>query len=439
MMVLVALLLSQDAAFPADQPETKPNPNFSPPNGVRRRPSLSVTARLLSFRSVQQELDLTGEQLEAFNRITGAGPKDDRSLSRDELQEQRARQATEQQEQIERFLTEDQRKRLAQIRFQDLYPESVMNADKELEISPEQMESIQKALREAGISDKLDSLRRFGPNSGTPEQEARLEKANREYEAIVLDQLFSAQRDKLEALKGAPFDFTEIRKRRSSAPLDVLGRPEFGVAGRFNTIPLLRNAVVQEELKLDDEQKREIADVVQQFREDVYKVHMGQAGFPGELTRETAQAQLKLRMESLATLCLETEDELAKAKELSEDQLKRLCEIAFQARGLDAFEHPETQAALAMNADQIAAVTKARQTYLARLREWRTAQRNDAERPANTAAAEGPDTLKSRRADAIQSILTDEQKQKVATLRGADFDLARLRAVGRPSSSSFAP
>jgi hypothetical protein len=119
--------------------------------------------------------------------------------------------------------------------------------------------------------------------------------------------------------------------------------------------------------------------------------------------------------------------------------LKRLCEIAFQARGLDAFEHPETQAALAMNADQIAAVTKARQTYLARLREWRTAQRNDAERPANTAAAEGPDTLKSRRADAIQSILTDEQKQKVATLRGADFDLARLRAVGRPSSSSFAP
>ncbi len=195
--VAVALLLTMGTAL-----GQRPEGGFGG-GGIAR--GLGATM-LLRQEAVQKELGLTDDQKQQLRRLAAGQQRDgDRPNLREMSQEERQEWMAEMQERmkaadkkLEDILTEEQRTRLKQIRLQVMGANAMGDPEfvKELGLTAEQQEKFGQ-LRER--------VRRAREDGGDGENlRDRLTNA-------VMDMLTPEQKNKLESLRGKPFDTSSLQ------------------------------------------------------------------------------------------------------------------------------------------------------------------------------------------------------------------------------------
>lgn len=160
---------------------------------------------LLRQEAVQEDLGLTDDQKQQLRRLAAGQQRGgDRPNLRDMSQEERREWMAEMRERMEAaekkmsdILTEEQRTRLKQIRLQVMGPAAVGEPEfaKELGLTDEQREKIGQ------LRERVRQAREDGSNDET----LRERMAN-----AVKDMLTPEQREKLETLRGKPFDTSSL-------------------------------------------------------------------------------------------------------------------------------------------------------------------------------------------------------------------------------------
>jgi len=182
---------------------------------------------------------------------------------------------------------------------------------------------------------------------------------------------------------------------------------------------LLTNAELQKELKITDDQKKELKALMTKA-EDLNKKR-------SESGRDRAAM---LEVQKAAT---ELGDDVAKAgdKTFTADQKKRLKQIDFQRQGLAAFATDDAQKALKITDEQKKAIKEMAGGYQKATQELRKevmagAQgRGTPEQQADI--AKGTAKLTEETMAKLMTSMTDEQKKAHKELVGEKFDLAKLQ------------
>lgn len=181
------------------------------------------------------------------------------------------------------------------------------------------------------------------------------------------------------------------------------GRPGGPFGGRLGgpmlMLGLLRNQQVQQELKLTDQQKQQLEQLGEQWREKM----RGLRDLPPEERRQKGEG-----------MRAEVEKQLATT--LNEQQMKRLKQIALQVEGYAALERPEI-------ADQVGLTKEQRQKIRDILRQAAEKRREAFQqgRSDRQAAFQRMREIRQWVDGEIEKLLTAEQKKKWQELVGAPF------------------
>jgi len=174
---------------------------------------------------------------------------------------------------------------------------------------------------------------------------------------------------------------------------------------------LLRDPLVQTELKLTDRQMAAAEALAAEFNEQIWRFR--DASVDSEVALKEAQlvnSQLEPRLTDL----------------LDAKQRARLDGIVLQVQGTDGLAYSSTAAKLSLTAEQQAKIAKS------------TAATREAMSKLRTQSATGKDVAElNRRAAALQTelhqdlqdILTKPQRERWIELRGAAFDISRLQPL----------
>ncbi|WP_437191765.1 hypothetical protein [Planctomicrobium sp. SH527] len=205
------------------------------------------------------------------------------------------------------------------------------------------------------------------------------------------------------------------------------GRGQQGQGGRFGggfgggqtKYNLLGNSAVQEELAITPEQKEKAQKLLSDFREAL-RGSGGQEDFaalrdlPAEERREKMAEFAKKREETTSKAIAEFKPKFAEV--LDEVQLQRLQQIYWQSQGANALRDAELAETLKLSAEQKEKIaTASRGAGFGRNRQ------EGGPSPAEAAA---------KRNEEILSVLTAEQKAEFEKLKGAAFDVSKLRTGG---------
>jgi Spy/CpxP family protein refolding chaperone len=177
----------------------------------------------------------------------------------------------------------------------------------------------------------------------------------------------------------------------------------------MNLISVAANADVQKELTLSPEQIAKVKVVT-----DAYTTAAGALR-----DRQIRGAEMQA---AVAKLVEEHKPKLAEA--ISADQMKRLEEIVLQARGAGALSDEAVAKALDLSDDQKAKIAEANKQYTDKVRE------------AGGGGGEQTRELRQERDEAIMGVLTQEQKDKLASMKGKEFDVSKLRQRRGGNSST---
>ena len=181
------------------------------------------------------------------------------------------------------------------------------------------------------------------------------------------------------------------------------GRPGGPFGGRLGgpmlMLGLLRNQQVQQELKLTDQQKQQLEQLGEQWREKM----RGLRDLPPEERRQKVEG-----------MRAEVEKQLSQI--LNEQQMKRLKQIALQVEGYAALERPEI-------ADQVGLTKEQRQKIRDILRQAAEKRREAFQqgRSDRQAAFQRMREIRQWVDGEIEKLLTAEQKKKWQELVGAPF------------------
>jgi Spy/CpxP family protein refolding chaperone len=181
------------------------------------------------------------------------------------------------------------------------------------------------------------------------------------------------------------------------------GRPGGPFGGRFGgpmlMLGLLRNQQVQQELKLTDQQKQQLEQLGEQWREKM----RGLRDLPPEERRQKVEG-----------MRAEVEKQLSKV--LNEQQMKRLKQIALQVEGYAALERPEV-------AEQVGLTKEQRQKIRDILRQAAEKRREAFQQGQGDRQAVFQRMREIRQwvDGEIEKLLTPEQKKKWQELVGAPF------------------
>lgn len=161
---------------------------------------------LLRSEAVQDELKLTAEQKEklaglAAGRQRDGGGRNLREMSQEERQEWMAEmreQAEQAEKKMDEILSDEQRTRLKQIRLQMMGPTAFADPEfaKELGLSGDQKEKLKQ------LQGRIRQARQDG-NAG--------ENIRQRFTNAVMDMLSPEQKEKLESLRGKPFDTSALQ------------------------------------------------------------------------------------------------------------------------------------------------------------------------------------------------------------------------------------
>lgn len=181
------------------------------------------------------------------------------------------------------------------------------------------------------------------------------------------------------------------------------GRPGGPFGGRLGgpmlMVGLLRSPQVQQELKLTDQQKQQLEQLGEQWREKM----RGLRDLPPEERRQKGEGMRAEVEKQLATI-------------LNEQQMKRLKQIALQVEGYAALERPEI-------ADQVGLTKEQRQKIRDILRQADEKRREAFQQGQGDrqAAFQRMREIRQWVDGEIEKLLTPEQKKKWQELVGAPF------------------
>jgi hypothetical protein len=224
-----------------------------------------------------------------------------------------------------------------------------------------------------------------------------------------------------------------------------------GVAGGRpggSPLLLLNSPAVQEELALTPDQKKQTESLVNQMREA-----MRSESTDFQALRELSDEQRRAKFEEMGK---QRTEQMAKFKpkfaEILDDvQMRRLQEISWQAQGTGALRDPELVQALGLSQEQqdkISTINRQFQEQFASGRSRRPegdrGGAGDGNRAANNPTADRTsgngrgnfeafrEAMAKRDAE-VTSVLTEEQQGKFKELKGAEFDVSKLR-TGPPGN-----
>jgi Spy/CpxP family protein refolding chaperone len=174
----------------------------------------------------------------------------------------------------------------------------------------------------------------------------------------------------------------------------------FGGPGA-NSLGLLAQQSVQDELKLSDEQKKQVAEHVEKQRAAM-----------GELQGlERAERQTKMQERIKA-------NDAAVSTILNADQAKRFKQISLQQRGPLAFADPEVATALGFTSEQKDKIKAVQDSAQSELRGLFQGGAGGGDREE---ARKKMDALRTSSNEKLQSLLTPEQQEKWKSLTGDPF------------------
>lgn len=184
----------------------------------------------------------------------------------------------------------------------------------------------------------------------------------------------------------------------------------FGGGRGGNSLSLLTQKSVQDELKMSEEQITKAAEQVEKQRESF-------AGLR-DLSREERQVKMQEREKANQALLAEI---------LKEDQLKRFKQISLQQRGGQALSDPEVAQALGLSTEQKDRIQAIQEASQGELRELFQAGAGGGDRAELQKKAEA---LRASVNEKATAVLTAEQQTKWKEMNGAPFK-GEIRRQGR--------
>lgn len=201
--------------------------------------------------------------------------------------------------------------------------------------------------------------------------------------------------------------------------------------GRMGLLGLLRIEKVQEELDLVDDQKAEIEKLSESMRGEGGRGEGRRGGGPGgpdgggrpdfqNMTDEERATFMAERRKEAEARAAKEKEELAKI--LLDSQMQRLSEISLQVRGVDALSDSEVAAKLEITDEQKQKLTEVQDEVREGMREQMQALRdegNDDPEAMRTKMTE----LRKQNEEKVLAVLTDAQREKFASMKGAALEL----------------
>lgn len=200
----------------------------------------------------------------------------------------------------------------------------------------------------------------------------------------------------------------------------------FGRGGMFPTTPftVAMNEDAQKELGLTEEQITKVKAASEAYM-TALRESAPQGGFPGQdATQEERQKWVAERAAAAAKVLAEQKPKLAEA--VSADQMKRIEEIVLQAQGTNALSDEAVAKALDLSDEQKTKIADATKTFGEKQRELFTSGFGGNPEEGR----EKMQALGKERDEAMMGVLTQEQKDKLASMKGKEFDVSKLRGRG---------
>jgi hypothetical protein len=194
-----------------------------------------------------------------------------------------------------------------------------------------------------------------------------------------------------------------------AGPAFAQGRGGFGRGGGASLAFLLGNASVQKELKLDDEQTGKAKEVSEKIGAEAREKSQGLQDLSPEEQREKRLAITKEFNEATIK---------AAGAFLKPEQITRLKQISFQARGAQAFSDSEVVSKLNLTDSQKTEIQAINQESMSQSREIFQSAQDDREGAMKKLAELRKETLEK-----VAAKLNDEQQKSWKELIGAPFEV----------------
>lgn len=203
-----------------------------------------------------------------------------------------------------------------------------------------------------------------------------------------------------------------------------------GPSGGIDKLTLASDKPIQEELKLGEDELFFVAQLNEDFRADSRELYSGIDW--RSLSEEDRKTKFEEVGKKRAALVKESEKGLAEL--LTEEQVKRLDEIALQLMGIRALANEDVQKKLKVTSDQ---KTKIDDTMKAadddRRKMFEEMRASGGGRDSFEAMRAKFDEARKKSDDKVLAVLTDEQKKKFDEMKGKPLEVDRraLFAGGR--------
>ena len=203
------------------------------------------------------------------------------------------------------------------------------------------------------------------------------------------------------------------------------GGGDVGVAG------IAGNEAVQKELGLSAEATDKVKAVLEEFNTAIREAMTSwRSGF-GDFRDMTQEERTRAMAKMVETVRATSDKFLPKLKEvLTADQFTRLQQIHWQSMGIAALSDPEIVKAIPISKDQQDKIKSINTEYAAKRVQYFTGGGGSIDRPDALAFAKMQEQNREQdkeREAKITEILTKDQQDKFASLKGKEFDLSQLR------------
>ncbi len=206
-----------------------------------------------------------------------------------------------------------------------------------------------------------------------------------------------------------------------------------GMMGGGNSVFTMigTNKVLQDELKVTDDQKTKLEEVGKAAREKISEA-MKDVNF-----REMSEEQRKELTEKMTKL--RDESKTAVEGVLTAEQKKRANEINYQMMGTRAFANKDVQAALKMTEEQVEKVKDINEASQKDLRELmqaggfgrgRGGDQSEEDRKKMEDNRKKMEALRKDAEEKIVAVMTDDQKKQWKEMVGEKFDTSKLQQGG---------
>jgi hypothetical protein len=194
-----------------------------------------------------------------------------------------------------------------------------------------------------------------------------------------------------------------------ASPAFAQGGRGFGMGGGGSYATLVGNESVQKELKLDDTQIGKAKEIADKAREDMRGIREKLEGLEGEELR-TKRAEIMKEMNDSAIKAV--------GEFLKPEQIARLKQISYHARGAGAFSDPEVAKKLNLTDSQKSDIQTINTESQTQMREIFSTAQDDREGAMKKMAELRKETLEKAAAK-----LNDEQQKTWKELIGAPFEV----------------